>query len=374
MNKEKIKQLIFIGAFIFFLIFPNLLNFLGIKFSAEGTENRAPASFPEIDLTSESIKTFPARFENYYIDSFTLRNLLIKQTSVLKTRLFDKSITDRVLIGEEGWLFLNRFSGLDNLSNYKNNYKFVNTFSPILAQRIQERSEWLEERNIKFIFAIAPNKHTVYPEFIPEHIKVTDGPDLADTLVENLELQGINTIYYKDVLIEGKSLYPTYQQTDTHWTHYGAFLAFNKFLDEASKEGIEIQRKDISEFEISLEETNGGDLANMISQADIFKENRLRMVPKFEEAGVILEDTQQEEGSWRIRLKNEREDLPRLLIFGDSYSLYQLLLLKESFSEVLIVRSPLGFDTELIEAFEPDIVLQQMVERGIVEEGFQLIN
>ncbi len=71
-------------------------------------------------------------------------------------------------------------------------------------------------------------------------------------------------------------------------------------------------------------------------------------------------------GRTRVFVKSGRTTLPRCVMFGDSFGGNLLPFLKESFSTLVYVYGK-TFDRELIEAYRPDVVLSEFVERFLID-------
>ncbi len=71
----------------------------------KNTENRKLADKPV--LNPDYLDPYPAEYEKYYNDNFSLRNQLVKLKSNLIANALQKSpMPDKVIFGKDGWLFL----------------------------------------------------------------------------------------------------------------------------------------------------------------------------------------------------------------------------------------------------------------------------
>ena len=83
------------------------------------------------------------------------------------------------------------------------------------------------DKNIDLYYVVVPNKSSVYYEFLPNNIHVSE--DYFDTVYKKMKNEkAINNLYYNlDLLRKMKSEHETYYRTDTHWTDFGAYIYFN---------------------------------------------------------------------------------------------------------------------------------------------------
>ena len=87
--------------------------------------------------------------------------------------------------------------------------------------------EYAALRGAQLLFVCAPDKNTVYPEFMPaRYVRSTSERNL-DRLLASLREQGVPFCDVRDVLRNANSL--TYYRTDSHWNGYGSALRTTRF-------------------------------------------------------------------------------------------------------------------------------------------------
>ena len=138
---------------------------------------------------------------------------------------------EKVVIGKNGWLYLGDFykKGLSRGRNVAS----VTTSDEHIQQWLDSmsaRKTWLQSQGIAMIFAIAPNKHSIYPEYLPEGISIYH-PNSTDRLVEESVRHGFDIIDMRPALLEQKQNTPyLYNKTDTHWTSLGAYIGYQMIM------------------------------------------------------------------------------------------------------------------------------------------------
>src|SRR5262249_30212098 len=98
------------------------------------------------------------------------------------------------------------------------------------------RMQWLEKKNIDYLFVLTPEKHSIYSELLPPEY----GPPQPRTPAQRLagwewgELGSLNDARYlrlDDPLLaakdQGRQLY---FRTDTHWNDEGAYVAYREIV------------------------------------------------------------------------------------------------------------------------------------------------
>ena len=81
---------------------------------------------------------------------------------------------------------------------------------------------------------IIPDSHSVYPEMLPPGIE--SAPERpVHQLIAHLEQAGspVRSLYPLEEMIAGKAHDLVCSPTDSHWTDYGAFLAYRRLAGEA---------------------------------------------------------------------------------------------------------------------------------------------
>ena len=97
------------------------------------------------------------------------------------------------------------------------------------------QSEYLAGKGIKFVFAAAPNKNTIYPEYIPERYERRNAESNLERLNEYLKGRKVAYINWQSVLEGNKGEQLLYHKKDTHWNNYGALLAYRETVSKAEE-------------------------------------------------------------------------------------------------------------------------------------------
>ena len=89
----------------------------------------------------------------------------------------------------------------------------------------------LESRGISFIFTVAPNKSSIYGEYMPNRYLVTGEKSNAEKLYALLDAEGFDYVNLTRVLLAAKDK-QIYFKLDTHWNNNGVLLGYNALLDK----------------------------------------------------------------------------------------------------------------------------------------------
>ena len=219
-------------------------------------EKRQETEIPSITLEDGSFNwEYPTLFDSYLSDHFAFRTPAVTLASLLKAEL-GTSNQEKVVIGKEDWLFfgetLDDFMGKNLMSDYDVSR---------LAKVISLMNEYVVANGGKFVFAAAPNKNSIYGEYMPYYYLENNGKSNLDKLTAILG----NEDYYldlKSVLIDAKTLGTLYHKRDSHWNNLGASVAFG----EISKK-LGIGGTNYSSLGFEIKNNWRGDLDNMIFPA-----------------------------------------------------------------------------------------------------------
>ena len=181
------------GAVVFMFLGCLYLPLLGIRLSPVSApqiaEGRPLAPFPKIVLDLEAINRFPSAFEAFFTDRLGFRQSFIHLIALIKVKILGVSPDERVLIGKNGWLFLAAWPpGADSAIRQHLGFRLF-TQAELERWRIalETRRDWIARQEIRYLFVVAPDKHSVHPEFLPDYFaKRVHHTTPADQLIASL--------------------------------------------------------------------------------------------------------------------------------------------------------------------------------------------
>lgn len=338
--------------------------------SSDLGEKRKLAVCP--DFKTDSIETIPEKFETFYKDHFGFREQLIKSHNWIKYKFLKGSSAGNVLMGKDNWLFLSKsrtitdYLGRDSLTNEE-----LNRWKDLL----ENRQKWLQERRIHYLFVIAPNKITVYPEYLPDHLYEDNGRTRMDQLLDYLrKSSSVEFIDLRKPLQQAKETGLIYYPNDTHWTDRGILVVYSNLCKKLTQWFPDIQPYSIKDFTIQTQQ-HKGDLAMMLGLGDKLTVECESLIPRMP-AKARLVNYELPEGDYlsddiaRQQIATETQGARhRLLIFHDSFWTYGELykLTAEHYSRMVCVDGIADMDTlkVLVELEHPDIVIEELVERKL---------
>ena len=185
-------------------------------------EARTLARKPEwVELLRQPFQ-FAALWDAYLKDHFGARDALLDLNALLR-RTLDSPASGMAIVGKQGWLFFEE--GLLPTSESKRDIESKVTRQVELIAAIERR---LEKQGIPFLVVPTPDKHTLYPEHLPEWLERTPKSQAMNQLITGIRAKGVEVVDVREALAPSKDQYPLFFLTDTHWTPVGAALAFNE--------------------------------------------------------------------------------------------------------------------------------------------------
>lgn len=282
---------------------------------------------------------------NYIADHFALRQEMVTANAMLQTGLLETSPAEDVIYGTDGWLYY-----AETLDDYQNRATLTDEEVRQIAQTIADMQAYCEARGAQFVFTIAPNKNSLYPEHMPARYLQSDSPGNYEKLKPLLEEYGVHYADLFTFLSEQDEI--LYLKTDSHWTNRGAALAHD-FLMET----LGLPHTAFAQAEYTTAETHRGDLYEMLYPKGTAREAQQAYETTF---SYVSEPRTAED----ILIQTTSPDAPngRLLLCRDSFGNALHPFLAEDFREATITRQ-MPYPLEQVQA--GDTVIVEIVERNL---------
>lgn len=277
----------------------------------------------------------------WFSDHFFLRQELISAGNWLSANVFGTCGSEDVILGKDGWLFY-----ADTLADFSYFEPFTPWESFGIANNLELMAEYVEGSGREFLFAVAPNKNSLYPEAMPDRT-MENGKSNWMGLFGSLEHRGVPYVNLFSVFRKQDEV--LYFAHDSHWNSKGAALGAD-VINAAF--GI---KTDYFSGDFSKTESHTGDLYEMLYPA--FRDPETNPV-----YGRALSFTHTGSGKSpdSITLQTRGSGQGRLLAYRDSFGNLLYPYLAESFGEACFSRSTV-YDLTL----ESDYVLIELVERNL---------
>jgi alginate O-acetyltransferase complex protein AlgJ len=172
------------------------------------------------------------------------------------------------MVGRDGWLF---FSGNLVISQCARREVFSDQELENWRRLLEMRRDWLRARGAEHLFVVPPDKHTVYPEYLPDWLEMGTAPSKVQQLVNYLKSHPtVEMLDLSQVLIEAKKTHVDYLKTDAHWNCFGGFVAYRAVVEALARQlpGLKPRPPEALDWK-PVQSRQGGDLARLMGVADL---------------------------------------------------------------------------------------------------------
>jgi alginate O-acetyltransferase complex protein AlgJ len=363
-------------AFCILLFLPLLDVVLSLDPAPQLNELRPLADWPTFSWQPKVLMSLPKKLETYFDDHFGFRRSLIRLHNRARLVLLGNPLDTDVVYGKEDWLFLNTGGGL--VDDHRALEELDRDYLMAFADALRERRDLLSLVGIQYLYVVAPDKSTIYPEFLPERVKRARPDDRYDQLFDFLTTEtSLPIVDLREPLRASKSRGLLYHRTDTHWNDLGAWVAYREIQKKVSTWFPSAAPFPLEDFRIQERNKRGLGLSRMLGLQDLQRERELleiRPRRSRQRLAVLIERQESArpgEKGFIFRSRGRREPfamevantaLPRAVMFRDSFTTALVPYLSEHYERIVYYWQP-RMDLRAILYEMPDIVIEERVER-----------
>ncbi|TMJ01375.1 MAG: hypothetical protein E6G97_15940 [Alphaproteobacteria bacterium] len=329
-------------------------------------EQRTLASFPSgAEFAHPTI--IPARITAFFSDNFGGRKLLTREYFRVRLKVLRSDLGAGLVLGKEGSLVLN-----GEIRSSRHLHRIEPQTLEHIRRLLNSWCSYARERGAVFVFVIAPNKTTIHP-FLPDYLPISDRPSVIEALQAlPLDCPAIK-VDLRAPFRRAAANELLYYKWGSHWNEAGGLIMWRAIKQAVEREGpplswpnskLTVTRRPAAPLEDSMWAWFGlPDPEQIMLKQHAF--------------GDIAYDSS---AASRPRAK--------ILVFGDSFLLwtgttpteimgrYTLWALspQDQFEYQtgdlqkdgwVIAAHPPQKQIEIMDAFRPNIVVLEIVERGI---------
>ncbi len=232
-------------------------------------EQRALAPLPKLEL--DYLDGFPPQTDAWFNDHFYGRAWLVRtrrRIDLASGKL--PRLEDKTVIGRYGWFF----KGGLQMELYRGTYPLRPEQLTELVDELNRRREAVEVLGGRYYLAIAPLKHHVYTQFLPENARQLSSQFAARRLLDALAADGrVACIDLHRPLQNYRTDHPhsdtlLYFRTDHHWTNLAGLIATRTIVDRLREDFPAIPPFRREDYRIELKKWPGMTLAKMAGLED----------------------------------------------------------------------------------------------------------
>jgi|GEM_PF-3331882 hypothetical protein len=323
------------------------------------------APTPTFAPTLSAIKALPGTVRQYLRKRYAYKAEFIQIDSAIKSGLFGHIPAPNSMKGRDGFWFIDDRIAMANVQGvdhppFDTDEAWQGFFEDAQAE--------MDARDIDFVFILAPNKHTVHRDKLPEWLDDTYAGNIrTDRLLAtaNATLKNEVTdlrVVFADMIADDPTV-PLYYKTDTHWTELGGALGVQAALSPVFGDLPDPQVTD-------MQSRNGGDLVRMAGLETSIQEE----VPSvrtaadtvcYDEKGDRFEiETIDPLPVIKYRCETPSAPYGRIMVFHDSFGVPAAPAVVALFRESFFYRT---FDLDLaaVDLVQPDVVMKVFAERRV---------
>ncbi|MBQ7921585.1 MAG: hypothetical protein IJ325_03290 [Clostridia bacterium] len=333
---------------LFILLFFAVCVFFSLGLVLPGASDPESDNPPEL-LTENGINDdFGSEFEEWFSKHFAFHHAVTDFFADARLALFSEG-NDQVIAGRDDFLFFD-----DTTADYIGTNRMTDADITKTAEALATLNEQVEAAGGKFLFVCAPNKNTIYGEYLPSrYIKSTSPTDL-DRLYAELDVLDVPYVDLRPLLTEAKENTLVYHKRDTHWNGAGAEIAMGGIAEHFSipmpDYGVPIT---VSDFEGDLD-------ALLFPGKTMYDEN---ITYNFEGLFVY---TSAYATPMDLVITARSGGTGKLLMFRDSFANAMIPYAASTFGEIRMERVT-PYQTAQLETYKPDYVIVEIAERNLRE-------
>lgn len=302
--------------------------------------------------------------KGYKTDNIPFKNQLIAINNSIDYFVFQKASNERVILGEDQWLFYDCKDDGDPIGSYQGTNLFTEADLLAIKNNCIAQRDFLASQGKEFVIFIVPNKERIYCEYLPDRYgKPADRyrtMQVVEYLWENTDLR---VVYPYEELMETKRVLEEniYYKTDSHWNEIGGYVGARALLEELGIEMPEITEK---QMKISGEKNRQGDLAKVLGLSKILQPFEV----EYEVEGYDTHDVRTIQWDLKDKLcyRADGADPRKIYVFRDSFATAIADYVGSQFQESCL-KYKLAYTYEDFREEDPDIFVVETVERYIEE-------
>ncbi|MDY4079289.1 MAG: hypothetical protein SOY42_10990 [Clostridium sp.] len=343
------KKILLIYIILFFVVIS--IPSVGMLWNKTTTskEKKKLASFPSLIKDGSFNQKVFDEFDDYLADHFAYKEKLVTANAILRSAIFNESAENQVIKGKDGYLFFRT-----GVENYQGEDVLTNRQVFNATQSLKLIQEYCDSNGIKFAFTIAPNKATLYPNYLPDrYFKRINTNNSLEKLTSSLKENNIN---YVDLVSAFKNNDEVlYHKLDSHWNNKGAVLANNTILDYLNK-----PHDDYSDTAYTIKEDYSGDLYDMLYPSGTKKDKQIYY--DYNQEFTIDSENNSFEDNF-VKTTNPSKE-GTVMVFRDSYGNSWSQFVAQEYNKGYFSRES-GYNISYLNEYQCDTLIIEITERHL---------
>ena len=362
-GKNQIPSVAFITVFLLLLVLP--VFFMNFKpHQTSEYENKMLEEWPKFEFSEDYMKSV----YNYVNDRIGFRESAIAVYTEANNALFHEMVNPLFMWGREGHIYYKDKDYIAAFQRLNTDTEYIDSMVGFL----EKTNDYLESKDIRFLYFVCPDKKTIYPEYFPDTVHVDEREEsVLDYLDEKMGTTGVAYIDPRDDLInaKGQDLLYNKMYDVTHWNDRGAFIG-HSLIDKKIQEWFDDVPPLLRDnFELDMVHVDSLDNAKFSIDEDIplylLSDDQTTDYTEMLKPYMDCETDTFYTHHINPTAPNDR----RLLVFTDSYFQSNQKFYDNRFKEVYFVhRQNYDYVQYFVNLTFPDIVIFETAERSISSE------
>lgn len=355
---------LFVSAFIIMVFLPLVWMNLFPSDKMATDENRVLNSKPQFEISK--LAEYPKEFNMYFNDCFGFKKQFSTLNGWYKYSLFNSSSKPEIVaVGKDSWLFS---TDPKTVGDYQNKKLFSVDELQFIQHKLEETNQFYEHRGIHYFVMVLPIKSSIYPEYLPSfmHKKQNESKllQLRDYMNKNSSFKMIDVT---NELIAAKEIKQVYYKHDIHWNFDGAYIAYEKLMNQMAKYNSYLKPLPLSLYTRKLRYNHNADLSRQLAMENIllneeYYYERKGKIPYRLVDEPVYSNTPISQPT--VRTQIPKSPYPKAVVYKDSYFNLIYPFFSENFSDCIYVWSK-DQSLEVLEKETPGYIVYELTEADI---------
>lgn len=245
--KKRLADILFVILFLIMISVPLCMLDTTKGLNSE-QENRAMTEWPGLGFSAKLNEWYG----HYFEDRIGFRKQAVWANTKLTYGLFGEFSEDMHMFGKDGWVYPADEGYIQAYQNLKTDEELIGNFTTYL----KNLNDYLKQKEIPFVFLAGLDKKTVYPEYMPEEIRVnTVNESIMESLKGHLDKENIPCVIPIEEYNEAKKTQQIYNKMYdcAHWNDLGKMIGIRLADEKLIEQGLDVPAVDTDDYTLEYE-------------------------------------------------------------------------------------------------------------------------
>ncbi|MDR1640116.1 MAG: hypothetical protein LBT59_10510 [Clostridiales bacterium] len=189
-------------------------------------ENRNLASAPELSIASIFEPDFAKTWDNYVSDQFWERNSILSAHASINANILKRPVVNGVVVNADDSVLL-------PYNNYVTNLSSISQNAERMSDNLSTLNKAIQSYGGRFIYAGVPEQKSIYRDLYPTWLENWDDllSETEEAFFTGLEDHGIEYVNMRERFLASEDWTRFYSKIDTHFNLAGAIYTYQTVMD-----------------------------------------------------------------------------------------------------------------------------------------------